>query len=290
MNSKNLSKIPHRCVISLHAVYGNLKTAEKKAVDYLLENPEDIPFMIVADFAEKAGCSEATIVRFSKRLGYDGYPELKRDFIALSKNEISIEYDNISQDDSAVDILKKVFESSSSALDDTLNILNKDSFNKAANCISESNRIAFAGFGDAVIVAMEAQQKFIRAGKHTYFSPDPDTQLIYASQLEQGDVLVAISHSGRTVPLINTVKTASEKGATIISITNYPVSILTKKSDIVLQTAAFSRTDSGEVISKRLTALCIVESLYLTWLMKDQKSLLPILQASDEIVKINKYS
>lgn len=290
MNTTNLVKIPHRCVLSLHAVYDNLKTAEKKAVDYLLVHPGEITTMTVSEFAEEAGCSEATVVRFSKRLGYEGYPELKRDFIAFSKDDVFVEYENISQSDSPVDVMKKVFESSISALNDTLNILDKSVFADAARCLSVAEKIAFTGFGDAGIVALEAHQKFIRAGKQTYYSPDPDIQLIHASQLNPGDVLVAISHSGRTMPVINTVKTAKERGAKIISITNFPVSALTKKSDFVLQTAAFARTVSGEVISKRVTALCIIESLYLTWLMTHQDDLLPVLHRSNEIVKINKYN
>ena len=100
MNTTNLVKIPHRCVLSLFAVYDNLKTAEKKAVDYLLAYPNEITSMTVSEFAEEAGCSEATVVRFSKRLGYEGYPELKRDFIAFSKDDVSVEYENVSKTDS----------------------------------------------------------------------------------------------------------------------------------------------------------------------------------------------
>lgn len=290
MNSENLKKIPHLCVLNLQGVYSNLKTAEKKAVDYLLACPEKVMNMTVAEFSEAAGCSEATIVRVSKRIGYEGFPELKRDFIAFSKAENSVEYDNISRGDTPVDILKKVFESSISALNDTLNILQVDSFNQAVSALTRAENIAFSGLGDAGIVAMEAHQRFTRAGKQTLYSPDPDIQLINATQLNPGDVLIAVSHSGRTRPVINTVKTAKDRGATVIAITNFPVSVLTKKADIVLQTAAFARTIHGEVISKRLTALCIIESLYLTYLMAHQETLSPFLNRANEIVKLNKYS
>ncbi len=239
---------------------------------------------------KKASCSEATIVRLAKRLGYEGYPELKRDFAAYSKAEAPVEYENISSGDSPADIMTKIFKSSISALQDTMNIISKEESLKAVEYISESEKIVFTGFGDAGIVASEAHQKFVRAGKQSYYSPDPDIQLIYVAQLKKGDVLLAVSHSGRTKPLINTVKAAKDRGARILSITNFPVSVLTKKSDVVLQTAAFARSVSGEVISKRLTALCIVESLYLNWLMIHQNTVLPVLKRSNEIVKINKHS
>lgn len=289
MNEKNLSLVPHQCILSIKAVYDNLKTAEKKAIDFLLYNPEKISSMTVAEYAKQAGCSEATIVRCSKKIGYKGFPELKRDFSASSIKESSVEYGNISSSDSPDQILKKVFESSITALTDTLNILNYEEVVKAADCLIKADKIAFTGVGDAGIVASEAQQRFARVGKHTYYSPDPDTQLIYASQLKEGDVLLAISHSGRTKPVINTVKTARNKGAIIISITNFPVSVLTKKSDIVLQTAAFSQTEDGEVISKRLTSLCIIEGLFLSYFLANEKQFKPVMHQSDRIVKMNKY-
>ncbi len=288
MNTNKLDEIPHRCVLGIHAVYDNLKTAEKKAVDYLLSHPEKIATMTVADFAERADCSVATVVRFAKRLGYKGYPELKKEFAEFTKTDNPVEYDNISANDSAANILKKVFQSSICALQDTLNMIDQDNFMTAVDAIATSEKIAFTGFGDAGIVAAEAQQKFSRAGKIAYYSPDPDIQLIYISQLKPGDILLAISHSGRTQTVINSVKAARKEGIKIISITNFPVSILTKNSDIVLQTAAFVKSVSGEIISKRLTALCIIESLYLNWLMVHQDKVLPILHRSNGMLRANK--
>ncbi len=290
MNTVNFGKIPHRCIVNLNGVYDNLKNAEKKAVDYLLDHPDTITSLTVSEFAEKAGCSEATIVRFSKRLGYEGYPELKKDFIAFANSGNPVEYNGILAEDTPIDIMQKVFESSISALQDTLNIINEDNFIQAVNFVSTAEKIVFTGLGDAGVVAMEGYQKFLRGGKLSFYSPDQDINLINASQLGKSDILVAISHSGRTKAVIDMVKVAKEKGAAVISITNFPVSVLTKKSDIVLQTAVFTKSVSGEVISKRLTALCIVESLYLAWFMMNQEGILPFLKESGEIVRINKYS
>jgi len=78
MISENIHRIPHNCALKLQAVYGKLKTAEKKAADFILQNPDAIFGLSIVEFAERAGCSEATIVRLSKRIGYEGYPELPR--------------------------------------------------------------------------------------------------------------------------------------------------------------------------------------------------------------------
>ena len=288
MNEQNLSLIPHHCVLQMQGIYDSLKSAEIKAADFILSYPEVVSGLTIVEFARQAGCSEATIVRLSKRLGYDGFPELKKDFALYQKSETQFEYENITNEDSPFSVLKKVFDSSSTALQDTFNVLDNGEYEKAVEAVSNASSIMFCGVGDAAAVAMEANQRYLRIGKHCFFSQDSDINLILASQLSQGDVIVAISHSGRSKMVIDAVKTAKEKGAIAIAVTNFPVSLLAKKSDIILQTAVFSKSMSGEVMAKRITALCIIESLYINSLIKDESLSLTQLKQSNEVVKENK--
>ncbi|UCF06327.1 MAG: MurR/RpiR family transcriptional regulator [bacterium] len=288
MNEANLTRIPRNCVLQLLAVYDNLKSAERKAADFILADPERISGLGIVEFATDAGCSEATVVRLSRRLGYEGYPELKREFESYLSGDRMYEYDNIARSDPPVVVLKKVFESSVTAIQDTLQVIDPAMFQKAADAMITAGRLMFCGVGDAAAVAMEAYQRFIRIGQTCFFSLDPDAQLIMANQMDPGDVIVAISHSGRSRSVVDAVKAATDRGALAVAITNFPVSPLTKKSDIVLQTAVFSKTTTGEVMAKRLTALCIIESLYINFCFAKESSCLPVLEKSNEIVGINK--
>ena len=288
MNEKNFSHIPHNCVLNLQAVYQTLKSAERKAADYILDFPEDISGLSIVDFAIRAGCSEATIVRLSKKLGYEGYPELKRDFNSTAKNNAVYEYEDVSPEDPPSTIIHKVFEASIQALKDSLKILEEDAYKKAAEILLDARTLLFTGIGDAALVAQEAQQRFMRIGVNSRFSQDYDLQLINASQLSKGDAVIAVSHSGRSKPVIEVCKLARSTGASVIGITNFPVSPLAKKSDIVLQTAVFAKSMTGEVISKRITALCVIESLYLSVLFSKGGDALSILGRSNDAVSGNK--
>ena len=75
-------RVPHRCLVRLRGVYHSLKKAERRAADYLLAAPEAIQDAGVVEFAARAGCSEATVVRLAQRLGYDGFPALRTAFAA----------------------------------------------------------------------------------------------------------------------------------------------------------------------------------------------------------------
>ncbi len=290
MNEANLLKIPHRCRLQMQAVYDNLKSAERKAADFIVDHHTEIGGLTIVEFATRAGCSEATIVRLSKRLGYEGYPELKADFVTDGDHGGAsfLEYQEIKRGDDPFEVVGKVFEASVAAMRDTLNVLDRDAYLAAFEAICSAEAIMFCGVGDAGLVALEANQRFLRLGQRSEASVDYDIQLIMASHLRKKDVLVAISHSGKTKNVLQTVKTARKAGATVVAITNYPVSPLTKNSDIVLLTAVFSTSPTGEVISKRITELCIIESLYINYLIRKGRPTIEKLRKADAAVSVNK--
>lgn len=287
MDKSNLSKIPHKCLLNIKAVYDILQSAEKKAADFIQSNPGEIANSTIVDIASKAKCSEATIVRLSKRLGYEGFLDLKADFANVTK-EHYLEYEEVNEMDDVITVVKKVFDSSITAINDTFDIMNRIEFEKALDVILSANKIMFCGVGDAALVAKEAYQRFTRIGQNCYTSIDCDIQLILSSQLNKNDVLVAISYSGRSQSVVKAVKIAKKSGAKVIAITNFPISPLTKKSDIILQTAVFSKYATGEVISKRIVELCIIESLFINYLLKKGQPVMDTLIKSNEVIKINK--
>src|SRR5690606_35180056 len=56
----------------------HMSKSQKKIAEYILENPNAVPFYTVSKLAKMTGVSEATIVRFATFLGYSGYPEMQQ--------------------------------------------------------------------------------------------------------------------------------------------------------------------------------------------------------------------
>ncbi len=288
MSQKNIGMIPHSCIVKLQAVYGTLKSAEKKAADLLLGKPGFISEASIVEAAEAAGCSEATFVRLAKKLGYSGYPELRSHLGSGGQDNSIALYAGITEDDEYDSVIYKVFQASIQALKDTLDVIDKDEYKKAIEALANAGTIVLCGAGDAANVALSGFQKFIRVGANVQASADPDVQMISISHLVKGDVIIAVSHSGRTKSVIDAVKYSKITGATTICITNYPVSPLAKNSDIVLLTAAFSEHVNGEVMSKRVAELCLVESLFVNVLLLKKDQYINGLIRSNNALKLNK--
>ncbi len=228
-------------------------------------------------------------MRLSKKLGFEGFPELKAAFSAVEEGERHFEYEGIHSTDDAPTVVRKVFDATRDAIRDTLGVLDAAVYERALQALLGADRIVFCGLGDAGSVALEAYFRFTRIGVNCLFSQDTDLQLIQTAQLEKGDVLLAISHTGRSRTVLNAAKRARKSGATVVLITNFPVSPVAKQADMVLLTSAFSTQElTGEVMSKRVTELCIVESLYINYLMRRGRSALKKLQISNDSVRVNK--
>lgn len=287
MNQQNLSRVPHEFALRTQAIYDDLKSAERKAVDFILKSPEELPGLNIVDFADRAGCSEATIVRLSKRLGYDGYPQLKA---AFEENQESSDtgYHEIDPEDPPLTVMKKVFESGITALEDTLHLLDNEQYQASLEALLSSKQLLVCGLGDAGVVATETSYRFNRIGKLCHAPTDPDMQLIHASKLQEGDVFIGISHSGRSSTILDVAEVAAAAGATVIAITNFPTSPLAKLATYVLQTAVFTRNWTGEIMAKRLAQLCIIESLHANYLLRDRENSTEELRASNRVVRRNK--
>jgi len=227
-------------------------------------------------------------VRLTRKLGYGGYPKLKSVLLEDCPESTAKLYQGINEVDDCDEVARKVFRASIQALEDTLNILDKEKYKRAVEALCSSRKLVFLGVGDAAAVARSGYQKFLRIGYDVHASSDIDVDLIAVSHMSKGDVVLAISHSEKSRSVVDVVKLARSVGVTVISITNYPVSPLAKNSDILLLTAAFSEHSKGEIMSKRIAELCILESLFINVLMKCRDTLALQLERSNQALEINK--
>ena len=128
----------------------------------------------------------------------------------------------------------------------------------------------------------------MRLGFPAIASMDLDTQLVHLSAFGEDDVLIAVSYSGKTKSVLDLVRYAKGKHVKIIAITNYPASPLAKQSDVVLQTAAFTQQLNGEVMSKRITQLCVIESLFVSLLVQQEDHYQMELERAAQALQWNK--
>lgn len=245
-----------------------LSKKEKQVCSYLVEHSKDVVHMAITELAEKCTTSEPSLVRLAKKLGYKGYQAMK---ISIAQEAIDTTqqiYESLAPSDTTSTIIEKVFDSNIKALQDTLKIVNKASIEEAINLIIGSKHLVFYGVGGSNIIALDGQHKFLRIGFLPLAFSDSNVQLMSAVTLGEGDVVVAISHSGASESTIEMVDFAAQAGAKIITITDYARSPILKYSNVQLFTSSPETAFKPEALSSRIAELAIIDSLFVGTVMK----------------------
>src|SRR5512137_3127891 len=67
----------------------DLSKNQQRIASYLLTSYDEAAFLSAADLAQRLQVSQATVVRFAKSIGYDGFPELKRCLQDVYRGQVS---------------------------------------------------------------------------------------------------------------------------------------------------------------------------------------------------------
>jgi len=254
--SENMSKT----VLNIKIHYQELSKAEKKIADFLMQNPNRILPLFITDLAEKCGTSQATVVRFAKRLGYDGYQQLKI-AIAQDANNRPIN-ENITPNDSAGDIFKKVCDDIYCSLEKTKKVIDSNLLDACCKAILSADRILVFGLGNSASIATDASHKIFRLGLNAHSYTDNHMQAIAAAHTDKNSVVIGISHSGASRDIVQAMQLAKQNGATTIALTNLGKSPICKVSDIILPTVSDETNYRILGLSSRISQLAIVDTLY----------------------------
>lgn len=255
---------------TIRSLYGDMGRSEKKLADYILNNTDSVVSMSISELAERSGSAVATAVRFSRRLGFGGFSEMK---IGLAKelSSASAVSSEISPDDTCFEIFRKRINDVAVSLANTETVLNADDLQEAADTIMHADRLLFFGLGNSAGVARDAAHKFIRLGYTAQACDDNHLQTIMASNLKKGDVVVGISHSGKSRDIIEAVSVAKNAGAKTICLTQYRSSPLTEVCDISLFTKSAETEYSILAMSSRIAQLTIFDAIYTYVVVKSGK-------------------
>ena len=195
-----------------------MRRSERKVAETVLADPGAVITMRIIDLANKASVSEPTVVRFCRALGFEGFQSFKVQLAQHLGSSPSFRQFSVSAGDSVADLSRKVFDSTIGSLLKVRDELDEVALEKAIQALCQAERVEFYGFGASGSVAIDAQHKFFRLQVSAAAYTDPHIQHMSAISLKENDVVVAISQSGLTKALIQSVHLAREAGATIIGL------------------------------------------------------------------------
>ena len=262
----------------------SLTPAESKVADVVLAAPAWVLRSALSAVAARAGVSDPTVIRFCRSLGLDGYQTFRLRLAQSLATGATFLHRDIAATDSPAELTSKVFQRATRTLQDVSSQIPADRIETAVAMIAHARRVEFYGLGSSGIVAADARHKFFRLGLQAMSYSDSHLHAMAATMLGRGDVVVAISSTGRTIDLMSSVEIARDAGASIIGIVP-PGSPIAKLCEVPLEISVDEDTDVYTPMTTRLAQLTLIDELSIGVALKLGPSLTARLErARDSLV------
>ena len=238
----------------------SLRKSEAKVADYVLANASEVIKMRIVDLASRSEVSEPTVIRFCKAIGFDGFQSFKLQLAQqLGLGSVFTQF-AVEDNDTVADLINKVFDTTVGSLITAREEINSEVLEQAITIISSARRVEFYGFGASGSVAADAQHKFFRLQLSSAAYTDPHIQRMSAISLGPEDVVVAISQSGETQALLQSVALAREAGANVIGLAPHNTS-LSRVCNLAIYVNMEEDLKSFTPVSSRIAHLVVIDVL-----------------------------
>lgn len=249
----------------VNSLYTKLTMTEKKIADYLIINGGDVDGVTSYELAERLGIGQATVVRFSKKLGYRMFGEMIDD----AKNSVGESSSEIQESDTASDILEKLGKRTCDIIQSIRQSNDAECFVHAAKLIDGAKNIVCYGYTTSNLFASYLSELLIEIGKGALCENNSILTKRRVFQLDpQRDVVVIVSKSGEKSEPVGIAEYARSRGVPVIAISNAGKNPLVEASDVHLKVleisdrsspAASMGTDAGLVYVVETLAACVFQ-------------------------------
>ena len=249
-------------LVRLQAIQADLRDSERKIAEYLLNDAVATVHLTITELADLSGTSEATVIRFARKLGYSGFAAMKI-ALALELQGAAPPFPcDLEPDDDVLTIARKVVDSSIAAVRDTRELLSASTLEAAVEAILGARRVEVYGVGSSAAVAHAAYTQLIQIGVPVISVSDPHLQVLSAVQLGADDVAFGISYTGSTRDTVEALEAAKGASATCICLTHHARSPITRVADITLLAGGRPRALEGLGLGEQVADVAVIDALW----------------------------
>ena len=238
--------------------------SERRVAETILANPQAAIAWSMADAARLSGVSEPSVMRFCRRLDFDGYSDFRitlAQAVALNRQP---EGEAPLSDEARDPVHAEVLENCNRAIAsirDLAGDVDREALVKAVDILRHARRIDIYGHGGSGFLAGETQHRLSHIGLCAMSYADPGLQMFSAMSLRAEDCVMVFSFSGVTTHPMPNLDIAKNAGSKIISMapTGSPIA---RMADVNLAVNAYrQKQDRGFLPSERVSMYVLIDIL-----------------------------
>ena len=251
---------------------GDLTKSGRTVAEYLMQHAAEAQYLSISSLARECKVAEATVFRFCRALGFEGYHEMRIALAQANATGAMVNQRDPEPDADTATLCEHASALFMTAINGTQNTLSPEAVDRAVELLHRARQVFCLGQGGSQLVANDICARFAGITNKFRTAGDSHMQIMAASLMTEQDVVLFVSYSGATRDMLETLRTAKAAGAKIILLTHYEDSPGARLADIVLLCGAQENPlDSGSIPIK-VAVLYVAEVLLLRYMLDDAEA------------------
>lgn len=256
---------------------------QRAIASYLLMHYDKAAYLTAARLGTLVGVSESTVVRFATELGFSGYPELQTALKKLVRNRLT-SFQRMEVTNSLIgdgDVLDKVLLSDMDKIRNTMEEIDHDSFEAAADAIANAKNIYILGVRSSSALAGFLNYSLRMIFDHVRFVQTTSGSEMFEQIMNvgEGDVMIAISFPRYSTRIIHAVEYARSRNADVVALTDSENSPLAPFANQLL----IAQSDMASFVDSLVAPLSIINAMVVAVARKRQEAVSERLRILEEV-------
>lgn len=269
------------------AVFESLPPKQRKLARFFLDNEDIVAFASANDVGERVGTSAATVVRFCRALGYQGYTDLQaaiRRKYPQYRTTVQKMAERMANGNVAENLALQVGQANAHNIQATMDQISDEKLSAAVAAIIRARHIRIFGSGLSAAATILAEHALTTLGFSARACLNGGmNQALEISHLTHQDLVIVITIWRYFRDTVEAAKLARAKGATCIALTDSPISPVANLADYT-----FIASTEGAAHNRSITGIMSLIDLFSAAIgVKRPKESIKALQRIDKVYRQN---
>lgn len=228
-------------LLKIRAERDQMSAIERRIADFILEEPHLLRDYSSQQLANALKISQSSVVKFSQKLGFKGYPDLKYSIgESLARGDggdRDTTTEQVTEDPHSA-LAESLWYSKTQAEQETRLINPPMKVDAIADAIGNAGKVFIIGLGEDSIPARAFAMRLALLDILTIYHNDPTLMSVSVAAAGRGDVLIAFSEHGQQPALCQLGRQIHDHDGLAVSVTRHTANPLRAHSDQSLLVSA----------------------------------------------------
>jgi len=260
-------------LVKIRAERGQMSAIERRIADFILENAHLLRDYSSQQLANSLGISQSSVVKFSQKLGFKGYPDLK---VSVSE---AVARENGNGETRAVAprnnpqaaLASELWRSKTLAEEETRLINTPEKIAEIARALDGADQVFVLGMGEDGVPARAFATKLAQLGVAVVCHTDPVLMSSLLAIAGKSDVLVLFSEHGRQPALSQAEKQFHERRGKVVSVTRHSANPVRAQADLSLLVSAHDERAHVQPLLYQAVMQHLLDLVFMTLCAQDKR-------------------